>query len=357
MVESYDVGSLPFVGDFVRFLADAGYFEEKVAVGFLDKLKVGVDVPNYPQFRDMNEMFLESIAGLEKIKGSGYVEAGSLSIKPEKTQIPEVAAIKNRAGEIHEKTGESLRVKVCVTGPYTLASLFAYKDSGTFGRLGEIVSQIVENNIFDGKHGGVRLVAIDEPTFGLLDDPLLDYGGDGREALRKAWENMCRRARAKGVLTCMHLHNTADELFWDVESLNIVESHVEDPLYHSDRTKELLELKDKTLKASITISDFDKLIRAKITTKLPQKTGEPTINEKVAEAWKSISKGKLNPESFLETTELMTERLRRIDDRFGVKRVPYAGPECGLKSFPTYECALECLKRSAAAVKAYKPSP
>lgn len=355
MVESYDVGSLPFVGDFAKFLADAAYFEEKVAEGFMDKLKIGVDVPNYPQFRDMNKMFLENIAGLEKIKGSGYVETGSLSIKPEKAQISEVAAIKNRAGEISEKTGEPLRVKVCVTGPYTLASLFAYKDSGTFSRLGEIVSQIVENNIFDGKHGGVRLVAIDEPTFGLLDDPLLDFGGDGRETLRKAWESICRRAGAKGVQTCMHLHNTADELFWDVESLNIVESHVGDPLYHSDRTKEQLELKDKTLKASITISDFDKLIRAKVTTELPQKTGESTINEKVAEDWKAISKGKLHPTSFLETTHLMAERLKRTVDRFGVDRVRYAGPECGLKSFPTYECALECLRRSAAAVKAYKP--
>ncbi len=355
MVEVYDVGSLPFVGDFARFLADAVYFEEKVVESFVDKLKTGVDMPNYPQFRDMNEMFLETIVGLEKIKGTGYVEAGSLSIKPEKTQIPEVAAIKKRAGDIREKTGEPLRVKVCVTGPYTLASMFAYKDSGTFSRLGELVSQIVENNVFAGKHGRVRLVAIDEPTFGLLDDPLLDYGGDGRETLRKAWESICRRARAKGVQTCMHLHNTADELFWDVESLNIVESHVDDPLYSSDRTKELLESRDKTLKTSIAVSLFDNLIRAKITAELPQKTGESSINEKVADVWKAISKGKLDPESFLETTELMTKRLKRMINRFGVERVPYAGPECGLKSFPTYECALECLRRSAAAVEANKP--
>lgn len=355
MVETCDVGSLPFVGDFAKFLADAAYFEEKVAAGFVDKAKAGVDVPNYPQFRDMNEMFLESIAGLEKIKGSGYVEAGSLSIKPEKAQIPEIVAIERRAGEIQEKTGKPLRVKVCVTGPYTLASLFAYKDSGTFARLGEIVAQIVESNIFDEKHGGVKLVAIDEPTFGLLDDPLLDYGGDGRETLRKAWETICQRAQAKGAQTCIHLHNTADELFWDVESLNTVESHVEDPIYNSDRTKELLELKDKTLKASITVSHFDELIRAKITAEMPQKTGESTINEKVAEAWKAVSKGKVDPMSFLETDALMKERLKHIVDRFGVDRVPYAGPECGLKSFPTYECALECLRRSAAAVKAYKP--
>jgi 5-methyltetrahydropteroyltriglutamate--homocysteine methyltransferase len=355
MVESYDVGSLPFVGDFAKFLANALYLEEKVVASFMDKLKVGVDVPNYPQFRDINKMFLESIAGLEKIKDSGYVEAGSLSIKPEKAQIPEVAAIENQSGDIHEKIGRPLRVKICVTGPYTLASLFAYKDSGTFGRLGEIVSQIVEKNIFKGKHGGVRLVAIDEPTFGLLDDPLLDYGGDGRETLREAWESICRMARAKGVQTCIHLHNTADELFWDVESLNIVESHVQDPLYHSNRTKELLESKDKTLKASIATSDFDKLIRAKITAELPQKTGESTINEKVAEVWKAISKGKLTPENFLETTKLMAKRLKRTVNRFGVDRVPYAGPECGLKSFPTYEFALELLRRSAAAVKAYEP--
>lgn len=367
MIELYDVGSMPFVGDFEKFLEGANaysspplpqsldpakYFEGKVVEGFLDKIVAGMDAPNYPQFRDMSEMFLESMDGVEKVTG-GYIEAGIPSIKTEKTQIPEVAAIKNNSKKIHERTGQSFKVKICVTGPYTISSLFAYKDSGTFSRLGEIIAQIVEKNIFHGKHGSVSMVAVDEPTFGFLDDPLLDYGAEGRENLRKAWEAIFHKALSKGAKTCIHLHNTVNELFWEVKSLNIVESHVEDPLYRSEKAKKLLKSTDKFLKASIGISDFDGLVRNNVTASLPQKTGEATVNEKVAEAWKNIASGKLDPTVFLENVEWMQKRLTDIIDRFGAERVPYAGPECGLKSFPTYECALECLRRTANAVKMF----
>jgi len=362
-MESYDSGSISFVGDFRKFLDGAAaysrssassdqakYFESKVVESFLDKIRAGIDIPNYPQFRDMNEMFLETFDGVEKVEG-GYIEAGILSIQTKKTWIPEVSAIKNNSGEIQDKTGRPARLRVCITGPYTLSCLFTYRDSGTFTRIGEVISQIVENNIFHDKHGSVSLVALDEPTFGLLDDPLLDYGAEGRETLRRAWETIFHKASVKGARTCIHLHNTVDELFWDVKPLNVVESHVDDPLYQSDKTKKLLESMDKFLKASIGISDFDKLIRKNITASLKQRIGESAINERVAEAWKNITNGKVDPTTFLEGTEVMEKRFNDIISRFGLERVLYAGPECGLKSFPTYECALECLRRVAKAVK------
>jgi 5-methyltetrahydropteroyltriglutamate--homocysteine methyltransferase len=363
MVELYDSGSMPFVGDFRKLLDGAAaylqsstssdqakYFEKEVVKSFLDKVRAGVEIPNYPQFRDMNEMFLESMKGVEKVEG-GYIEAGILGIQMEKTCIPEVSAIKNNSAEIHDKTGQPVRLRVCVTGPYTLSCLFTYRDSGTFTRIGEVISRIVESNLFHDKHGSVSLVALDEPTFGLLDDPLLDYGAEGRETLRKAWESIFHKASVKGVQTSIHLHSTVDELFWDVKTLNVVESHVEDPLYQSDRTKKLLESMDKFLKASIGISDFDKLIRKNITASLKQSIGEPAINEQVAEAWKKITNGKLDPTTFLESIKLMEKRFNDIISRFDPKRIPYAGPECGLKSFPTYECALECLRRISNTVK------
>ncbi|RJS88740.1 hypothetical protein CW700_06925, partial [Candidatus Bathyarchaeota archaeon] len=87
MIESYDVGSLPINGDvevlrrgaaiygsilrFLRGPEDAEVrssktFEERVLRSFLDKLRAGVDIPNYPQFRDMNLMFLEMLEGIER---------------------------------------------------------------------------------------------------------------------------------------------------------------------------------------------------------------------------------------------------------------------------------------------------
>jgi methionine synthase II (cobalamin-independent) len=36
---------------------------------------------------------------------------------------------------------------------------------------------------------------------------------------------------------------------------------------------------------------------------------------------------------------------------FGEENVPYAGPECGLGGFPTYECAVQYLERISHTVK------
>jgi len=361
MIKSCDSGSLPLIADEREFLEGATslqaregkpirYFERKVAEALLDKFEAGINVPHYPQFRDMNEMFLEMINGVEK-GTEGYMETGILSLKAGKSRIPEVSAIEKASPEIYEKLRSAFKLRVGVTGPYTLSSLFVYRDSELFSRLGDVISQIAEGNVFSGKHGGVVLVAVDEPTFGLLDDPLIDQGSEGRENLRKAWDSIFRKARSKGVQTCLHLHSTADKLFWDVESLNVIESHVGDAVYYLEWTKKLLESTDKFLKASICITDFDKLIRNKIRCDSEQELNEVATNQRVAEAWKEIAHRRLNPKTFLEDEKTLQKRLVRIVESFGEERVPYAGPECGLRSFPTYESAIECLSRVSETVK------
>ena len=231
MIRSCDGGSLPFVGDVGKFLEGATrfelysvddlvrFFQKSVMEGFLDKIEAGVDVPNYPQFRDMNEMFLVIMDGVERVKG-GYLETKISSVKPDRSHIPEVMVIKKNSQIIYEKKKAPFEVKVCVTGPYTLSSLFLHRDSEIFSRLGSIISQIVENNVFSKKHGKVSLVAVDEPVFGLQDDPLIDFDSWGRENLRKAWESIFHKAKSKNAQTLLHLHNTADELFWEIKSLN-----------------------------------------------------------------------------------------------------------------------------------------
>jgi 5-methyltetrahydropteroyltriglutamate--homocysteine methyltransferase len=364
MIKSCDAGSLPFLDDTAKFLEGATrfelypvddaveFFEKKVIEGFLDKVEAGIDVPNYPQFRDMNEMFLARVDGVEKVKG-GYLETNILSIKTDKSLIPEVMAIKKNSQRIYQKKGEPFEVKVCITGPYTLSSLFLHRNNEIFTRLGNIISQIIENNVFSEKYGKVSLVAVDEPVFGFQDDPLIDFGSEGRENLRKAWESVFHKAKSKNVQTLLHLHNTADELFWEVKSLNVIDPHVDDAIYQMKKTKERLESTDKFLKASISIADFDTLIKKRIIATSRQKITELAINEKIAEAWKHITSQKTDPESFLENFDIMKDRLIKIVDQFGVERVPYAGPECGPKGFPTYESALECLRRVSSVVKTY----
>ncbi len=361
MIESCDAGSMPFISDINRFLAGAQdygqvtnestlLFEDKVVSVFIDKAKAGINVPNYPQFRDMTQMFIDMIDGLAKVNG-GYIETATLTPKTEKGLIPEAQAIKNHSGNIHEKLGQPYKLRICITGPYTISSLFAYKDKNTFTRLGNVLAQIAEANIFNNKHGGTKLVSVDEPVFGFIDDPLLDHGSEGRENLLKAWETIMQKIGAKGAQTCLHLHNTSDELFWQTNSMNIIESHVNDQLYQTKRTKEQLEATDKFLKASIAITDFDQLIRYQIINAAIQELNDAALNEKIADVWKNLKAEGANPATYLESTETMKQRLKDAIERFGENRITYAGPECGLRSFPTYESALECLKRTSETTK------
>ena len=363
-MKSCDSGSLPFMGNLKQYLEGLAvygqvsntateFFEQSVVSIFIDKVESGIDVPNYPQLRDMTEMFLDMIEGISKADG-GYIETAPLALKSEMTAIPEVSAIRNRAAFIAEKSSTPFDIRICVTGPYTLASRFAYKDKGIFARLGNMIVQILEGNIFENKHGAVQLVSIDEPVFGLVDDPLLDYGSEGRENLLKAWEILAKKIKAKGAQSVLHLHTTRDELFWNVESLDIIESHVGDSFYQAKSTRERLETTDKFTKASISVTDFDQLIRNKITAESSLKLSEASLNEKTAETWTDINKRRVDPNSFIEGNSLIRKRLAQIVDLFGENRVPYAGPECGLRSFPTYDSALECLRRVAKTVKSTK---
>ena len=255
-MQSYDVGSLPFAGDMEKFLgganhsnkAAAAYFEDRVVNAFIDKLNAGLDIPNYPQFRDMNQMFLELINGLKKEK-EGYVVIGDISLK--ESSIKEVGVLKKRADEICERIGRPFRLKICVTGPYTLSSLIVHRKSETIGKLGDVIAKIVEDNIFNNRNGSTEIVTIDEPVFGLLDDSALDYGSEEREILLKSWEQILQKAKSMGAKTGIHLHSTSNEMFWDLKSLDMVETHAEDPFYFSARTKKNLEARDKFVRRAL----------------------------------------------------------------------------------------------------------
>ncbi len=357
MTKTYESGSLPDPEGFneKKFLEgtslypsnpihdSARHFEKTIIKAFIDKAKAGINIPNYPQFRDINQMFLNLIDGAEKVKG-GYMQTGVLSMKREGTIIPEVIAIRRNAKEIGEAIGEPFQIRICVVGPHILSSFFIYRSNEIFSQLSDIISQILENNIFTEKHARVGIVSVEEPLIGILDDPLISFGSEGREKLLNTWESILRKVKAKGVKTSLHLHKTSDEIFWQVESLDIIEAPVDDAIYQIKKTKQFLDSTDKTLMASLCTNDFDKLIKQKIL-ETQKQTSTFTIGEQTAESWKNIKLGKLKPETFLESVDLMKNRLVRIVERFGIEKVPYAGPECGLRGFPTYNCAIECLKR------------
>ena len=366
MPKTYDHGSLPDPEglDEKKFLEgatlyslnplreSAQYFEKLITQIFIDKAKTGIDVPNYPQFRDIYQMFLDPLEGVEKAK-EGYLQTGILSMKKEKTILPEVTAIQKNSQKIGDVIGEPFKIRICVVGPHILSSFFTYRSNDIFSQLSDIISQIVENNIITTKQARVNIVSLEEPLLGMIDDPLISYGSAGREKLLRSWESIFSKAKAKGAQTTLHLHKTSDEIFWQTKSLDIVEIPVDDAIYQMKRTQQLLDSTDKTLMASLCTNDFDKLIRQKIQ-ETQKRANALTIGEQTAETWKHIKSGRLSPETFLESTHLMKKRLTKIIERFGLEKVPYAAPECGLRGFPSYGCALEYLRRVSDAVKTYQ---
>lgn len=326
----YDAGSIPSNG-------------LNVVEIFKDKLKAGIDIPKYPQIRDMNEMFLDYVNGLERTS-NGYKITGEISI--DNLKIGEVVEIERNSKNISEALGEPFKMGLCITGPYTL-SLKVPEASGPngywiFEELGNVVGQITESNMFNNKNGRVVMVSIDEPSFGTFDDPSVSIGFNGRNYLLKAWENIANKAKNKNANVSMHLHATGDRLPWEVGSVKIIESHVDDLLYHSNETKELLNTKDKFLKASIAKTNFDELIFNRL---LNSGANESNVGEKVKAVWKSIKSGNQDPILFVEDKATMKKRLEKIIGFFDEERVPYSGPECGLESFPNYNSTLECLRR------------
>jgi len=314
-------------------------FEGEVVGAFVDKLRAGVTVPNYPQFRDMNEMFLEMIQGITKT-GPEYVATHEPYSRSSST-IPEVSIIKQNISKIRETADlNEVSLKICVTGPYTLSSLFSGRNSDLLTGLGGALADIASRSIFNLKEGRVKLLSIDEPVLGFLNDPLLDRGSEGRDALIHALERICEAAYTRGAETMLHLHNTSENLFWEVEHLNVIEPHVDDPIYTQENTKKLIDGTDKGIKASISTTRFDDLIKAKV-----------DADEDIGKIWTDMRRRLIEPESFLEDTRTMEKRLGMIVRRFGAERIPYAGPECGLQGFPSYDCAIECLRRTVKAVK------
>ncbi|HUV34885.1 MAG TPA: hypothetical protein VMW22_08115 [Candidatus Desulfaltia sp.] len=330
---------------------DYRVFQGEVVTAFTDKLVAGVDVPNYPQFRDMNTMYLALMEGFEKTSG-GLMAVKTVQAKPG-ASIPEVDAIKRGATKIRDASGaDRVRVKVCVTGPYTLASFFQHKTPGLIEELGRALGDILDRSLFSNRSAEVAHVCVDEPVLGFMNDPLLDYGSEGRETLRRAWDHVCGVASSMGVDTSMHLHDTSENLFWEVEHLGSVMSHVGDPLYTQDSVKRRLEETDKMLWATVGVTQFDSLIGAYYA----ERGFAGNMPEKIGETWTGIRGGSVDPYLFLEEPARMRGRLEEITGFFGAERISYASPECGLSSFPSYEVALECLRRTSEAIDGFRGS-
>ena len=175
-----DVGSfpLPVYIDFDKFtqfywtaykgiLNNADVFENRGIYNFFIhpflqsfqlKLNAGVEIINYPQHMDMYTQFLKPI--------EDYEIEPSL-IDPKNAIIPELFILEHFAKDYYERTGNTLKIKVCITGPIELYikkhGFTIYPDLAF--NFAKSLNTILKRSIKNTKHLQNSIISIDEPSY------------------------------------------------------------------------------------------------------------------------------------------------------------------------------------------------
>jgi methionine synthase II (cobalamin-independent) len=366
-IRPIDVGSFPLEDvDIERYCrgavavednqssSDAAYFIQAHNDVFRKKLRAldpATSVLCYVQSayrRDMISQFLDPIlrkgTGLQKVHDAYVWNGGTVRLRSDEARIAEVVALQQGAKEFCEEFSvERIKYKVCVTGPFELMTQlwFAMRVKTQYTEplindLTNIVQGFAKGAVVETKYLEAEVLTMDEPSIGVtgLEEVFVDAPSDSKLAhLISCWNRIydsIPRTRFKGL----HLHASPyHEIFhahW-----NLLEAHVG------------LTVKKQWLQ------EHDKFLRAAIL-----QTQGPVIpdNADARDAWNRIKAG--DYQQYLEPRAQIAKTLRECIDRYGIERIPFAGPECGLGSWDWRHgqaMALESLSRVAEVVKASNP--
>jgi len=323
-----DIGSYPLpVGMSRGNLPEGESYLELVKDAMAQKIEAGVQRPTYPQFRDMIRMFMDPIEDPERSE-SPYV------LLPEHARIPELSALE-ALGRMMEAEGRRLSIRVCVTGPVELyISRFGATDYADIlekiaGSVGRFIEASKKSRYFD-----VAVFSIDEPSLGI--SPSVIFSDEEiTDALEIA-------ARPCGRIDCeIHLHSPLmAELTCAVPGINVigVESAA-NPDYLKLIDRRVLEENDAFIRAGIARTDIDGMVAR--------------LNDRLdTNLWRDPER--LEREVFAaESAKVLEERLA-VAYRLFEDRVRYAGPDCGLGSWPSQKMAKRCLANCSMAIASFR---
>jgi len=331
-----DIGSYPLPKDVTRpWISEAvkrndPEFLNILRDAMLQKIEAGVDVPTYPQFQDMNQQFLDIINDESKTEEP-------LLVRKDKARIVELEALEEAGAEYYKKNDKKLNVRVCVTGPVELYMKqfggTAYKD--VLNALAASVDRFISNSIDNAKQFRIATVSIDEPSIG-INPQIMFSEGDLVEALDKA----AKTAASHNIDTEIHLHSPLHyKPVCRVPSIGIigVESAA-NPSYLDLIDKKDLDDYDKFLRVGVARTDIYNMAAA--------------LNEKYGtNVWKEPARLE-EIVTGMETPQVIEKRLERTYGIFG-ERIKYAGPDCGLGSWPTQELAFKLLRNTGTGIKEF----
>ncbi len=292
------------------------------------KINAGVEVPNYPQFQNMITQFSAPIMD------DGRTEA-PLLIKEEEARILELAALEEMAKEYKEKKGEKLKLRICVTGPIELYySLFpppVYID--VLSNIAKSIGRFIKHAIEEARNYEVKCASIDEPSMGL--DPRIE-----EEGIITALELASEYAFRKGVDTQIHLHSPIFyETVCQTEGLKVIGlESASNPSLLTLIDEKQLDTYDKYLRIGVSRTDI-----------LSMAAEYDEIHHTNAFRDKGVLETVVNE---YNSSEKVKKRLEKAYSFFE-ERIKYAGPDCGLGSFPNQELAYLVLKNTSAGVEEY----
>ncbi|NMC10197.1 MAG: 5-methyltetrahydropteroyltriglutamate--homocysteine methyltransferase [Methanothrix sp.] len=310
-----DIGSYPLPKGVRLDGLSEGQYLQLVRDVLARKINAGVEVPTYPQFRDMIRMFMNPIEDPEQTE-SPYL------IKKENAAILELKAVP-----------PDQKVRVCVTGPVELyiSSFGATAYTDILYSLAKSVSRFLEK----ARDCGVMSVAsLDEPSLG-INSSVVFSEEEVLHALSIA------SSPCIGMDCEVHLHSPLwVEPCAHVPGINIVgvESAAH-PDYLRLIDKEVLVQTDTYLRAGIARTDILAMVA--------QLNDQMGVN-----LWENTPR--LEREVLLmESPKIMKKRLDIAYSMFG-ERLRAAGPDCGLGSWPSQDLADKILANCAYAVGAFR---
>jgi len=280
-----------------------------------EKISAGVEIPTYPQLRDMIRMLMDPI------KDPKMTESPFL-IRREEAKIMELEAV---------PPGQ--KVRVCVTGPVELyiSAFGATGYTDILYTLAESVSRFLE---WAKEEGKMAIASLDEPSLGLNSNIIFS-----EEEIQEALEIASRPCQ--GMHCEVHLHSPLyAELCAHVSGIDIlgVESAAH-PDYLKLIEREVLEDTGTYLRAGIARTDIFSL--------------SAQLNDRYkVNLWEDLPRLEREITS-LESPLIMKSRLDQAYAQFG-DRLIATGPDCGLGPWPSQELAGSILGNCAAAIAFFR---
>jgi 5-methyltetrahydropteroyltriglutamate--homocysteine methyltransferase len=284
------------------------------------KVSTGLEVPTYPQYRDMVGMFMGLISSPDTSE-SPYL------VKRDLARIFELDALKEPCAK--------RPVRASVTGPIELyLSAFgstAYED--ILFNMAESVARFLEVAL---ETGMVKVASIDEPSLGISSSVIFN-----EDQIAKALEiasRPCLRTDCE-----VHLHSPLyAELCCCVPYINIVGvESAGHPDYLRLIDKKMLEENDSYIRVGIARTDILSLVA-----RLNESMGR-NLWEDPAALEREVLKA--------ESVEVIQKRLSKAYSIMG-DRIRCAGPDCGLGSWPSQGMARDLLSNCARAISGFKES-